>query len=82
MTKERDRIDALLVEEATAGLGNEQQKELERLLAAHADVDRYAFERAAALVFLSSYNKDTTSMPQDLYSRIVADSQGSIGDSE
>jgi hypothetical protein len=54
MSQARRRLDELLLERAASGLDAPELAELERLLAAHPDVDSLAYERAAALVCLAS----------------------------
>jgi hypothetical protein len=73
MMKPIDRIEELLVDEATEGLSVEAERELESLLEAHPDVDRYAFQRAAALAYLgAAAGVSGERMPQGLGDRILA----------
>jgi hypothetical protein len=48
------RLDELLLARATEGLSGSDAAELERLLAAHPEVDESAYERAAAAVTLAA----------------------------
>ena len=72
MTNSLDRIEELLVDEATEGLPAEADRELETLLRAHPEVDRYAFQRAAALTWLSVAGPVVEEMPKGLDARILA----------
>jgi hypothetical protein len=71
MTTQRERIDALLVDEATEGLDVVARLELEQLLAKHPEVDRYGFQRAAAIAFLAACRAQTEEMPSSLRSKLV-----------
>ncbi len=48
------KLDELLLAEATEGLSPRDAAELDRLLAAHPDVDRHRYEHAAAAVTLAA----------------------------
>lgn len=72
MTARRDRLDALLVDEATGSLSESERIELDQLLAEHSDVDRYAFERAAAAVFLAAAAPQDEPMPARLSAKLAA----------
>jgi hypothetical protein len=72
MTTQRERIDALLVDEATEGLDTAARLELEQLLAEHPEVDRRGFERAAATVFLAACGTRTEEMPASLRSKLAS----------
>ena len=74
MTAPREKIDALLVDEATVGLDDAARAELEALLTEHSDVDRYAFERAAAIVFLVGAAR-IEQMPATLRSKLAAEAE-------
>jgi hypothetical protein len=71
MTTQRERIDALLIDEATEGLDAAARRELESLLATHPDVDRYGFQRAAATVFLAACGSPTEKMPASLKLKVA-----------
>lgn len=73
MTPPRERVEALLADEATVGLDAASSIELEYLLAAHADVDRYALERTVAAVFLAVGAAKTEPMPASLRAKLMAD---------
>jgi hypothetical protein len=75
MTTEREPRDALLVDAATEGLDAAASMELESLLARHPDVDRYAFERAAAAVFLAACGTPTEQMPASLKSKLAMNAE-------
>ena len=66
MTTQRDRIEALLIDEATEGLDAAASSELESLLANHPDIDRYGFQRAVAAVFLAACGSPAEEMPASL----------------
>ena len=53
-TDSRQRLDELLLARAIDELSGAEARELEQLLAAHADVDAGAYERAAAAVCLAT----------------------------
>jgi len=72
MTDSCDRIEELLVDEATEGLSAEAERELEALLRKHPEVDRYAFQRAAAFALLSVSGPVAERMPQGPSARILA----------
>lgn len=71
----RERMEELLVAEATESLSREDRAELETLLEAHPDTDRYLFQRAAGAVFLSVANDLSAAVPADLYERLLANSE-------
>jgi hypothetical protein len=52
-TRAADRLDDLLASRAIEGLGEQEQRELEALLAAHPEVDADSYDRAAAAVHLA-----------------------------
>jgi anti-sigma factor RsiW len=78
----RGRIDALLVAEATSILSDAEERELEDLLAAHPEVDRYAYQRPAAAVFLAVGAASAAGMPVGLRSRILAAAERSLADGD
>lgn len=75
--EEKDLIEALLVAEATEGLGAEDQARLAALLAEHPDTDRYAFERAAAAVFMVACDM-SEALPAGLGSRLMLDARSTL----
>lgn len=77
MTTTRERLDVLLVDEATDCLTDATRAELETLLAGHPDVDRYAFERTAAAVFLAVAGA-AEELPAALGSRLAVDAELAI----
>lgn len=78
MTQSLDRLDALLLSEATDGLNDAERKELETLLAEHAGVDRYAYERAASAFFLAVCGEPNEQMPQELMAKLTADAASAL----
>lgn len=68
----RERIDELLMTEATERLSDDEQSELEDLLREHPGTDRYAFQEAVGAAFLSVANSATKGVPADLYSKLLA----------
>jgi anti-sigma factor RsiW len=70
VAKTPDRIEELLVDEATDALTAAGQAELEALLAEHPECDRYGFERAAASVFLAVGAGGGKQMPAELRARL------------
>jgi hypothetical protein len=72
MKPRHERIEALLVDEATGNLSAEERLELDRLLREEEYFDRYAFERAAAAVFLAGAGSTSQSMPAGLTAKVVA----------
>lgn len=81
MTSQRERIEALLVDEATEGLNAADSMELESLLAAHPDVDRYAFQRVAATVFLAACGPPTEAMPASLKAKLASQAERFVSNS-
>ena len=75
MSASRDRLELLLVEEATGSLTKRDRAELDALLVEYPDVDRYAFERAAASVFLAAARPTNVPLPKALYRQIQATSE-------
>jgi hypothetical protein len=72
MSARRKQIEALLVRQAVERLSAAENDRLERLLDAHPDIDRDAFERAAATVLLAAADADSV-MPSGLRNRLRAD---------
>jgi len=54
MSDTLQRLDDLLLAEATEGLSTRDAAELDRLLATHPEIDRRAYEHAAAAVTLAA----------------------------
>jgi len=73
MTAQRRQIDELLVKRATEGLSPAEEVQLDYLLARHPDIDRDAFERAAATVFLAACAEPAARMPEGLRDRLQMD---------
>jgi hypothetical protein len=73
MTESLDRIDELLLSEATDSLSEAEQTELHTLLAAHESIDRYAYIRAASTFFLAVGADPSERMPQALSTRLRLD---------
>ena len=71
MTRSRKSLDELLVAEATDRLSDAERAELEALLAEHPDVDRHAFERAAAAVFLAVGAAQSEPLPASLGAKLA-----------
>lgn len=82
MTSPRKRIESLLLEEATGRLSEAELLELEVLLRDHPDVDRGAYERSAATVFLAAAASSAEAMPASLYSRILSDGERVLVESD
>jgi len=78
MTATSERIELLLVEEATERLSPEKVAELEMLLIENKSVDRYAFERVATTVFLAATMVSPSVMPSELYARLIDDGERSL----
>lgn len=70
-----DRIAELLVREAIHGLSDSERSELESLLGVDTDVDRYAFQRATAGVFLAVAAASAEQMPFTLKSKLLHDAE-------
>jgi len=76
MTDRRERLESLLIDEATENLADASKAELEALLTEHPEVDRYAFERVAAVVFLSiGAAGQNEQMPASLKSTLSLDAK-------
>jgi len=73
MSRDLKKLEELLVDEATEGLDRVASEELEGLLSEHPDVDRYAYERTAAAVFLSVGVQEDEELPASLRTRLSAD---------
>jgi hypothetical protein len=80
MTDRRKRLESLLIDEATDNLTDATRAELDVLLREHPEVDRHAFERVAAAVFLSigAAGQDEK-MPASLKSRLTLDAEQLLG---
>jgi hypothetical protein len=70
MTAVRRQIDELLVRRATEGLSPQEEVQLDVLLARHPQIDRDAFERAAATVFLAACAEPSARMPEGVRARL------------
>jgi predicted ABC-type transport system involved in lysophospholipase L1 biosynthesis ATPase subunit len=73
MSYDRNRVDALLADEATGNLDATDAAELDELLTRNPDIDRHAFHRAASAVFLAANAEAGFEMPAGLTARIVAE---------
>lgn len=72
MTERSQRLELLLIDEATGNLTDASRAELDALLRQHPEVDRHAFERVAAAVFLSiGAAGQEEKMPASLRSRLT-----------
>lgn len=73
-TPPQDRLLDLLADRAVQGLSDDEQAELDRLLAAHADeeVDAESFDRAAAAIDLGMGPGEFEPLPAELADRIRA----------
>lgn len=76
------QLELLLLQEATGRLSAAEQAELNELLRQHPDIDRYAYARTAAKVFLAAAATSTRAMPGDLYAKIVADGERLIEEAD
>ena len=79
MTDRSERIELLLIDEATDKLSDADKAELEALLTEHPEVDRHAYERVAAAVFLSVGAAGNERMPDSLKSRLSVVAEELIG---
>lgn len=75
MASRRHDIEALLVDQLIDGLDERESGELESLLAENREVDRYAFERTAAALFLVANAGPRESMPEELGRKLEADAR-------
>lgn len=71
-TKGRERLEQLLADRATQGLGREESAELRELLQEHPEWDEEDFALTAAAINLSDVNADEP-LPSALRDRIAAD---------
>ena len=78
MSAVRQRTEALLLRQAIGDLNEAENAELARLLAAHPDIDRDMFERAAATVLLAACADPQERMPASLRQKLKADASGAI----
>jgi hypothetical protein len=69
MSAARRRLDDLLLARAAAGLDAPELAELERLLAAHPDVDPEVYDRVAASVCLASLDTSAP-LPDSLRAKL------------
>lgn len=80
MTDRSERLESLLIDEATDNLTDASRTELEALLTEHPEVDRHAFERVAAAIFLSiGATGQEEQMPASLKSRLSFDATKLLG---
>ena len=81
MSASFERLETLLVEEALGRLADTDRAELDVLLAENPEIDRYAFERTAAAVFLAVVPVADTKLPSALYSQLQASGERLSGKS-
>ena len=72
MSWRSERMEALLIDEATGNLSAEAMRELEALLREDSVVDRYAIERVASAVFLCGAARPDAAMPEELTKKLIA----------
>ena len=72
--KQHELIESLLVDEATEGLDSNRRDLLESLLEENPATDRYAFERAAATVFMAACGA-AEQMPDTLGGKLVREAE-------
>jgi hypothetical protein len=70
-----DRLLGLLADRATEGLDDAQTAALQALLAAHAEMDAAAFERAAAQVAWATMQEHEEPLPTSLRERLLSDAR-------
>lgn len=73
MTASHNRLDELLLVEATGRLTGDERAELEALLAGQEGVDRYAYERAASEFFLAVCAEPGATMPESVSKKLRLD---------
>jgi anti-sigma factor RsiW len=73
MDSQREKIESLLVAELLGELTTEESEALEALLTENPAVDRYAFERAAAVVLLAAAADVVEEMPGSLRAKLRSD---------
>jgi hypothetical protein len=73
MSTRRKRIEMLLARKAVEPLSETETARLARLLNEHPDIDRDAFERAAATVLLAAAADADSVMPSGLRNRLRTD---------
>lgn len=78
MNAHRQRIDALLLSQATEGLTSPEGRELENLLASTPGVDRDYYEQAAAIVCLAICDCSRP-LPRRLRAALTASAQAVLG---
>jgi hypothetical protein len=78
MNAHRQRIDALLLSQATEGLTSPEGRELENLLANTPGVDRNCYEQAAAIVCLAICDCSRP-LPRRLRAALTASAQAVLG---
>ena len=82
MSGRNERLQALLMDEATGNLSAEEKRELEELLQQESGVDRYVFERVASAVFLAGAARPAAQMPEDLTKKLIAAGQRLMADGD
>jgi DNA-binding FadR family transcriptional regulator len=73
MTTSIERLDELLLSEATDHLSDEEVTELESLLTEQKGIDRYAYDRAASAFFLAVCARPGEQMPKELSSKLESE---------
>jgi len=79
MTESHERLEDLLVAQATEGLDAAQARELDRLLTEHPDTDADGYDRAAAALQLALLD-DAGPMPAQLRETLLAQAPGAPAD--
>lgn len=69
----REQLLELLADRATQGLGEEEERDVERLLARHPEVDPFELEMVAAAVDLAVSPPPAEPVPDDLQQRLERD---------
>ena len=72
MSWRSERMETLLVDEATGNLSVDETRELDALLSEDPEIDRYAFERVASAVFLAGSAQLDAAMPDELIRKLIA----------
>lgn len=82
MSEHRHQLESLLIDELIDGLNEPATRELESMLLQDAGIDRHAFERTAAALFLAANTASTESMPSALGERLLADAKTLLDEGE
>lgn len=69
--RDRERLEDLLADRAMYGLSVEEEREMERLLPDHPDLEPDSFERAAASLALAHVERDASVLPAELRAKLV-----------